>query len=152
MPRAGQTNPFSEPLVEKNRVWYGKNINFTRVVVTLALLGHQTSRAQNKFVLPSCIIYYYCVRFFCTMRISWDISMPQDKRILSIGVLKSNNRKWHHAFHILMNFMQLLSPAFPNTFWNIFRFLWRRRWRMVFRMFRMLLSLLFLFQFLSFLM
>ena len=27
---------------------HGKNIYFTRVVVTLALLGHQTSHAQNK--------------------------------------------------------------------------------------------------------
>ena len=48
MSRVRQTNPFSDPLVEKNRVRHGKNVNFTRVVVTLALLGHQTSHSQNK--------------------------------------------------------------------------------------------------------
>ena len=31
---------------------YGKYIYFTRVVVTLALLGHQTSHSQNKFFFP----------------------------------------------------------------------------------------------------
>ena len=32
----GQTNQISDPLVGKNRVQHGKNIDFTRVVVTLA--------------------------------------------------------------------------------------------------------------------
>ena len=38
---------------------HGKNIYFTCVVVTLALLGHQTSHSQNKFFFPSCTMYYY---------------------------------------------------------------------------------------------
>ena len=42
----GTKNSFSDPLVEKNRVQHGKNINFTRVTVTLALLGNQTSHSQ----------------------------------------------------------------------------------------------------------
>ena len=43
-------NPFFYPLVEKNRVRHGmKDINFTRVVVTLTLLGHQTAHSQNKY-------------------------------------------------------------------------------------------------------
>ena len=54
-----QTNPLSDPIVEKNRVQHGKNIYFTRVVVTLALLWHQTSHSQNKFFFPSCTMYYY---------------------------------------------------------------------------------------------
>ena len=37
---------------KKNRVQHGKSIYFTRVVVTLALLGHQTSHSQNKFFFP----------------------------------------------------------------------------------------------------
>ena len=41
-----------------NRVQHGKNIYFTRVVVTFALLGHQTSHSQNKFFFPSCTMYY----------------------------------------------------------------------------------------------
>ena len=49
----GANKSIFDPLVEKNRVRYGKNINFTRVVVTLALLGHQTSHLQNKFFVPS---------------------------------------------------------------------------------------------------
>ena len=57
LPRAGQTNPLSDPIVEKNHVQHGKNIYFTRVVVTLALLGHQTSHSQNKFFFPSCTMY-----------------------------------------------------------------------------------------------
>ena len=52
LPRTGQTNPLSDPLVEKSRVQHEKNIYFTRVVVTLALLGHQTSLSQNKFFFP----------------------------------------------------------------------------------------------------
>ena len=51
--RAEQENPFSEPLKEKeNRVRDGKNINFIRVVVTLALFGHQTLHSQNKLFFP----------------------------------------------------------------------------------------------------
>ena len=49
MPRAGQANHFSDPLVEKKCVRHGENINFTRVVVTLAFLRHQTSHLQHKF-------------------------------------------------------------------------------------------------------
>ena len=49
LPRTGQKNPLYDPQVEINRVQHGKNINFTRVVVTLALLWHQTSHPQNKF-------------------------------------------------------------------------------------------------------
>ena len=37
---------------------HGENINFTRVVITLALLGHQTSHSQNKFFFLCCTIYY----------------------------------------------------------------------------------------------
>ena len=43
---AGYKNTFFDLVVEKNRVRQGKNINFTRVVVTLALLGHQTSHSK----------------------------------------------------------------------------------------------------------
>ena len=49
----GQTNPS----IEKKSCAPRENINFTRVVVTLALLGHQTSHSQNKFFFPSCTIY-----------------------------------------------------------------------------------------------
>ena len=35
-----------------SNVKHRKNIYFTRVVVTLALLGHQTSHSQNKFFFP----------------------------------------------------------------------------------------------------
>ena len=63
MPCAGQTNPFSDPLLEKNRVRHKMNINFTRVVVTLALLWHQTSHSQDKFFLTSCTIYYFYVEY-----------------------------------------------------------------------------------------
>ena len=52
LPRTGRKNPFFDTVVEKNRVRHGKNINFTRVVVTLALLGHLTSHLQNKFFFP----------------------------------------------------------------------------------------------------
>ena len=63
MLRAGQTNPFSDIIVEKNRVQHEKNIYFTRVVATLALLGHQTSHSQNNFFFPSYTIYYiYCIK------------------------------------------------------------------------------------------
>ena len=55
----GQKNQFSDPLVGKNRVQHGKNIDFTRVVVALALLGHQTSHSQNKFFFPCCIIILF---------------------------------------------------------------------------------------------
>ena len=51
--RAEQTNPLSDPLVEKKScATREKKIYFTRVVVTLALLGHQTSHSQNKFFFP----------------------------------------------------------------------------------------------------
>ena len=46
----GANKSISWPPSKKNRVRYGKNINFTRVTVTLALLGHQTSHSQNKFL------------------------------------------------------------------------------------------------------
>ena len=49
---AGKTNPFFVPLVEKNRVRHWKNIIFTRVVVTLALLGHQNALSQKKCFFP----------------------------------------------------------------------------------------------------
>ena len=52
-------NPFYDSLVEKSRVRDEKNIKFTRVVITLALLGHQTLHSQNKFFFPSWTIYYY---------------------------------------------------------------------------------------------
>ena len=38
---------------KKNLVRQEENINFTRVVVILALLGHQTSYSENKFVCLS---------------------------------------------------------------------------------------------------
>ena len=38
--------------------FYAININFTRVVVNFALLGHQTSHSQNTFFFPNCTIYY----------------------------------------------------------------------------------------------
>ena len=37
---------------------HGKNIYFTRVVITIALLEHETSHSQNTFFFPSCTIYY----------------------------------------------------------------------------------------------
>ena len=37
------------PPSRKKNVRHEKNIHFTRVVVTLALLGHQTSHSQNTF-------------------------------------------------------------------------------------------------------
>ena len=37
---------------------YGRDIYFTRVIVFLALLGHQTSNLQNKRFFPSCILYF----------------------------------------------------------------------------------------------
>ena len=49
-----QKNPFFDLLVEKNHVRHEKNINFTRVGVTLALFVHQTSNSQNTFFFPSC--------------------------------------------------------------------------------------------------
>ena len=50
-PGARHTSPFYDPLVQKqNRVRHGKNIYFTRVVVSLLLIGHQTSHLQNKHV------------------------------------------------------------------------------------------------------
>ena len=63
LPRTVQTNPFSDTLIEKNRVRHGNDINFTRVIVTLAFLGHQTSHLQKKFFFPSCIIYYSRVAY-----------------------------------------------------------------------------------------
>ena len=57
--RTGQTDTFSDPLVEKNRVRSRKNISFTRVVVTLAWLRHQTLHSQNTLFFPSYTIYYY---------------------------------------------------------------------------------------------
>ena len=39
------------------------NINFTRLVVTFALLEHQTSHSQNKFFFPSCTIYYLLLSY-----------------------------------------------------------------------------------------
>ena len=49
-----------DPLIKKKiPVQHGKNIYFTRVVVTFALLGDRTSHSQNKFFIPSCIIYYF---------------------------------------------------------------------------------------------
>ena len=36
-----------------------KNIYFTRVVITLVLLGHQISHLENKYCFPSCTIYYF---------------------------------------------------------------------------------------------
>ena len=38
---------FFGPQEEKNSVQHGKNINITRVIVALALLGHQTSHSQD---------------------------------------------------------------------------------------------------------
>ena len=66
----GKSNLFFNTLVEKNRVWHGKNTNFTCVVVTLALLGHQTSHSRNKFFSPSCTIYYFISRLVC-INIYW---------------------------------------------------------------------------------
>ena len=62
LPRLGQTNPFSDPLVEKTS--HGRNIHFTRVVVTLDLLEHQTLHSQNKFFFPSSLTFFpYFVYF-----------------------------------------------------------------------------------------
>ena len=58
----GQTNPFSDPAVKKNRVRHGKNIYFTHVVITLALIGHQTSHSQNYLFFPSCTMHYFLHR------------------------------------------------------------------------------------------
>ena len=53
------------PSREKNCVRYGKNINFTRVVIILALFGHQTSDSQNFFFSSSCTIFYFrIINFF----------------------------------------------------------------------------------------
>ena len=70
-PRVGQKNPFSDPIVVKNRMALGKNINFTRLVVTLALLGHQTSHSQSKFfslVAQYTILYYRTIKWILLPR------------------------------------------------------------------------------------
>ena len=58
---------------KKNRVRHERNIHFTLVVITLALLGHQTSHSQNNFFFPGYTIYYYNYRvaliFWLTKRI-----------------------------------------------------------------------------------
>ena len=60
-------NFFLTLLVEKKSCAIRKNINFIHVVVTLALLRHQTLHSQNKFFFPSCTIYYFlssCITYY----------------------------------------------------------------------------------------
>ena len=48
MPPAEKTNPFFDPQVEKNSVQHGNTLILLNMIVTPALLGHQTSHLQNK--------------------------------------------------------------------------------------------------------
>ena len=46
------TNQFFDPKVKKKSYPTRENIDFTRVIVALAFLGHRTSHSQNKLFSP----------------------------------------------------------------------------------------------------
>ena len=82
---AGLQNPFFNPPVEKNRVWHGKNINFTRVDVTLALLGLPALHSQTDFffhVAQYTIFYLRVIKWILLPRMGWQnpfFNPPVDK-------------------------------------------------------------------------
>ena len=69
LPRMSQENPFLTPQQKKIRVQHGKNIYFTSLVVTLALLRHQISHSKNKCFFPQLynILFPCRTRFFSSM-------------------------------------------------------------------------------------